>query len=90
MLKKGARLKSRADFPSTHVFDYKDPSSLIRFLAEGGKIVPSRISKLSQMQQRKLTRAIKKSRNIGLLPMGSEAYDRAGRIEPISPKPFEI
>lgn len=49
-------------------FDYKDPQRLKYFLTERGKIVPRRISGLSASQQRALTTAIKRARNIALLP----------------------
>ncbi len=90
MLKRGIRLKYRADVPSSYVFEYKDPVALGRFIAEGGKIVPSRISKLSNYQQRQVNRAIKRARNIGLLPTGNNNHDRFGRPEAVSPKPFEF
>lgn len=89
-MKKTSRAKYRAEFSGDHLFDYKDPSSLTRFIGDGGKIVPSRISKLSVAQQRKVAAAVKKARNIALLPSGSDAYDNFNRVEPISPVPFEI
>ncbi|MFW5877080.1 MAG: 30S ribosomal protein S18 [Myxococcota bacterium] len=49
-------------------FDYKDPQQLKFFITERGKIVPRRISGLSAAQQRRLTLAVKRARNIGLLP----------------------
>ena len=49
-------------------FDYKDPQQLRHFITERGKIVPRRISGLNAKQQRDLTRAIKRARNIALLP----------------------
>ena len=49
-------------------FDYKDPSQLRYFITDRGKIVPRRISGLSARQQRQLTVAGKRSRNIALLP----------------------
>jgi len=53
-----------ADF----VFEYKDPQKLRYFITDRGKIVPRRISGLSAKQQRQLTVAIKRARNIALLP----------------------
>ncbi len=50
------------------VFDYKDPQQLKFFITERGKVVPRRISGLSSRQQRRLTVAIKRARNIALLP----------------------
>lgn len=90
MKKSVARTKYRSEYPNEFVFEYKDPVTLARFLMEGGKIIPSRISKLSLSQQRKLTNAVKKARSLALLPMGSEAYDFYQRPEQISAKPFEI
>lgn len=51
--------------------DYKDPQSLRYFVTERGKIVPRRISGNCARHQRELTLAIKRSRNIGLLPFTS-------------------
>jgi small subunit ribosomal protein S18 len=89
-LKKQVRSKYRPEYPGDFVFDYKDPQTLGRFVMEGGKIIPSRISKLSMAQQKKVASAIKKARAMALLPIGSDAYDTFGRPEMISPKPFEI
>lgn len=49
-------------------FDYKDPQKLRLFITERGKIVPRRITGLSAKQQRELAVAIKRARNIALLP----------------------
>ena len=49
-------------------FDHKDPQQLKHFLTDRGKIVPRRISGLTAKQQRALTRAIKRARNLGLVP----------------------
>ena len=49
-------------------FDYKDPQQLRHFITDRGKIVPRRISGLTARQQRDLTRAIKRARNLALLP----------------------
>lgn len=48
--------------------DYKDIKTLSHFITERGKIVPSRISGVSQKAQRKLSKAIKCARILGLLP----------------------
>ena len=50
------------------VIDYKDVKMLGHYITELGKIVPSRISGVSQKDQRLLTRAIKRARHLGLLP----------------------
>ena len=89
-MRKNIRSKYRPEFPGDYHFDYKDPQTLGRFVSEGGKITPARISKLSLAQQKRVAAAVKKARNLGMLPMGAEAYDFFERPEPISPKPFTV
>ncbi len=48
--------------------DYKDPKLLGRYISERGKIVPSRITSVSQKAQRKLAREIKRARFLALMP----------------------
>jgi len=48
--------------------DYKDIRLLQRYTSERGKIVPSRITSVSAKKQRELARAIKRARNLALLP----------------------
>ena len=48
--------------------DYKDVRLLSRYISERGKIVPSRITAVSQKKQRELAKAIKRARHLGLLP----------------------
>ena len=48
--------------------DYKDPQALKYFITDRGKIVPRRISGVCSKHQRALTLAIKRARNIALLP----------------------
>lgn len=50
------------------VFDYKDVSSLKRFISEKGKITPRRISYISIKKQKDLANAIKRARYLALLP----------------------
>jgi small subunit ribosomal protein S18 len=54
--------------PNAPVIDYKDVRLLSRFISERGKIVPSRITAVSAKKQRELSQAIKRARNIALLP----------------------
>ncbi len=54
--------------PNAPKIDYKDTKLLLRYVSERGKIVPSRITAVSAKKQRELARAIKRSRNIALLP----------------------
>lgn len=50
------------------VVDYKDEHLLSRFVTDQGKMVPSRITGTCASHQRQLTRAIKRSRYLALLP----------------------
>lgn len=50
------------------VFDYKDVSSLKRFISEKGKITPRRITYISIKKQKDLSNAIKRARYLALLP----------------------
>lgn len=50
------------------VIDYKDVRLLTKFISERGKIVPSRITAVSTKKQRQLAKAIKRARNLALLP----------------------
>ena len=48
--------------------DYKDVRLLQRYISERGKIVPARITAVSNKKQRELAKAIKRARFLGLLP----------------------
>ncbi len=48
--------------------DYKDTKGLRNFITDRGKIIPRRISGNCARHQRQLTIAIKRARNIALLP----------------------
>ena len=48
--------------------DYKDVKLLQRYVSEKGKIVPARITAVSQKKQRRLAQAIKRARILALLP----------------------
>ena len=48
--------------------DWKDVRMLGKFISERGKIVPSRITAVSQKKQRELAKAIKNARFMALLP----------------------
>ena len=55
----------------THI-DYKDTDLLKKFISERGKILPRRVTGTSAKYQRALTIAIKRSRQIALLPYTTE------------------
>ena len=52
------------DAPS---IDYKNIKLLRKYISDTGKILPSRITSVSQNKQRKLSSAIKKARILGLV-----------------------
>jgi small subunit ribosomal protein S18 len=54
--------------PNAPKIDYKDVKLLQRFTSERGKIVPSRITAVTAKKQRELARAIKRARQLSLLP----------------------
>ena len=54
--------------PNAPEIDYKDTKLLSKFLTEKGKIVPSRISSISQKKQREFAKAVKRARFLALLP----------------------
>ncbi len=49
------------------VVDYKNIKLLKRYLSENGKILPSRITSVSQKKQRALSLSIKRARNLALI-----------------------
>ncbi len=68
--KKGAaRSKvSRLTVDRVVYIDYKDINLLKHYITERGKIIPRRITGATAKHQRMLTDAIKKARQIALLP----------------------
>jgi small subunit ribosomal protein S18 len=56
---------AHADAPR---IDYKDVKLLQRFVSERGKIVPRRITAVTAKEQRALATAIKRARELALLP----------------------
>ncbi|TJX67702.1 30S ribosomal protein S18 [Soehngenia saccharolytica] len=52
---------------SSHI-DYKDVNKLKKYVTERGKILPRRISGNCAKHQRELTIAIKRARQVALLP----------------------
>lgn len=56
---------------STHI-DYKDTNKLRKYIAEGGKIFPRRMTGTCAKHQRELAQAIKRARIAALLPFKAE------------------
>ena len=52
--------------------DYKDVNRLRKFVTEKGKILPSRHTRTCARHQRELTVAIKRARNMALLPFSGD------------------
>lgn len=50
------------------VIDYKDSAKLRKYVSERGKILPKRMTGTCAKHQRELTTAIKRARQIALLP----------------------
>ncbi|MFP4501996.1 MAG: 30S ribosomal protein S18 [Candidatus Hydrogenedentota bacterium] len=71
--KKGARQKvCRLTVDRVVYIDYKDVSLLKHYVTERGKIIPRRITGASARHQRMLTHAIKRARQVALLPYTAE------------------
>ena len=49
------------------VVDYKNVRLLRKYISENGKILPSRITNISQKKQRELSLSIKRARNLALI-----------------------
>ncbi len=49
------------------VLDYKNIKVLKKYISESGRILPSRITSVSQKKQKELSRAIKRARLLALL-----------------------
>ena len=48
--------------------DYKDVNTLKKFISERGKILPRRVTGACAKAQRQITKAVKRARQIGVLP----------------------
>ncbi len=65
----GARgRRRRMDGPRIQLLNYKDVSTLSRFVTEQGKILPKRTTKVTAAFQRQLGSAVKRARYLSLLP----------------------
>lgn len=65
----GARgRRRRHEGPPIVLLNYKDVTTLSRFLTEQGKILPKRTTKVTARFQRQLGTAVKRARHLALLP----------------------
>lgn len=61
------RLRMKVDFPP-EALDYRNVNLLKQFTTESGRILPRKYTGLPAIYQRRLTRAIKRARQMLLLP----------------------
>ena len=63
------RLKKRCPLSGkgAPAIDYKNIKLLKKYITENGKIMPSRITSVSQKKQRELSLSIKRARNLALI-----------------------
>lgn len=55
----------------TKTVDYKDITMLTKYVSERGKILSRRLTGLSSYNQRKVSKAIKRAQNLGLMAVGT-------------------
>lgn len=76
-----ARRYSKLPREEIDKIDYKNVALLQRFVTERGKIRSRRVTGLSRRDQSKMARAVKRAREVGLLPYvdASKPLERTGR-----------
>ena len=57
----------RLSIKGAPTIDYKNIKLLKKYVSENGKILPSRITNVSQKKQRELSLSIKRARNLALI-----------------------
>jgi len=57
--------------PDAPEVNYKNPDLLLKFVSEGGRILPNRITNVCAKKQRQLKNSIKVARILALLPFVS-------------------
>jgi ribosomal protein S18 len=70
LFKRRRKLDPFTQDPSRTV-DYRDVATLSRFLSERGRILSRRMTGLSSYNQRKVSKAIKRAQNLGLMPFSA-------------------
>ena len=71
-VRKGRRKVCQFCVDKVDNINYKDPATLRRYITDHGKILPRRVSGTCARHQRALTVAIKRARQIALLPYTSD------------------
>ncbi|MBI3591100.1 MAG: 30S ribosomal protein S18 [Candidatus Melainabacteria bacterium] len=61
--------------PGVKEIDFKDVKVIARFITERGRILPRKITGLNAQQQKKVTKAIKRARQMSLLPFISYGHN---------------
>ena len=64
----GRGRRRRMEGPPIELLNFKDVSTLSRFLTESGKILPKRTTKVTAAFQRQLGTAVKRARYLALIP----------------------
>ena len=54
--------------------DYKDVKLLTRYISDYGKIIPAHVTGVCNKKQRELSQAIKRARQIALIPYSSRGF----------------
>ena len=60
--------------------DYKNPKLLRRYVTEKGRMIPSRITGVSNKKQRELAQAIKRSRFLGIDALRSVRKNKSAQL----------
>ena len=71
-MKKGRRKVCAFCVDKVESIDYKDVNKLSRFTSERAKILPRRVTGTCAKHQRELTTAIKRARQVALMPYISD------------------
>ena len=64
----GRGRRRQVEGPAIELLNFKDVSTLSRFLTESGKLLPKRTTKVNARFQRQLGRAVKRARYLALIP----------------------
>jgi len=71
--KRGERIRPRKYTKiNSETIDYKDLNLLRRFISDRGKVRSRRVTGLSRQHQRELALAVKRARELGMLPYVGE------------------